>query len=146
MRPIHILLVEDNEGDVFMTIEALEERKIVNKISVVNDGKEAVDFLEKNGEYSNIEYPDLILLDINLPKKNGHEVLSYIKNSDTLKHIPVIMLTTSSSEMDIQMSYQNHANCFITKPVDADDFLKVVLGIENYWISIVTLSKPINEK
>ncbi len=140
MRPIHILLVEDNEGDVFMTIEALQERKIVNKISVVNDGKEAIEFLEKEGRYTTVEYPDLVLLDINLPKKNGHEVLAYIKNSEKLKHIPVIMLTTSSSERDIQMSYQNHANCFITKPVDADDFLKVVSGIENYWVSIVTLS------
>ena len=139
MKPIHILLVEDNDGDVFMTIEALEERRIVNKISVVNDGKEALDFLEKRGTFENAESPDLILLDINLPKKNGHEVLSYIKDSKELKHIPVIMLTTSSSERDIQLSYQNHVNCFITKPVDADDFLKVVCSIENYWVSIVTL-------
>lgn len=145
MKPIHILLVEDNQGDVFMTIEALEERKIVTRISVVNDGKEAIDFLEKNGSYLDAEYPDLILLDINLPKKNGHEVLTHIKNSEKIKHIPVIMLTTSSSEKDIQISYQNHANCFITKPVDAEDFLKVVSGIENFWISIVTLSNNPNE-
>lgn len=139
MRPIHILLVEDNEGDVFMTLEALEERKIVNKVTVVNDGKAAIDFLEKQGDFADVTEPDLILLDINLPKKNGHEVLLYIKNSPDLKHIPVIMLTTSSSEKDIQLSYRNHANCFITKPVDAESFLNVILNIENYWISIVTL-------
>lgn len=139
MRPIHILLVEDNEGDVFMTLEALEERKIVNKVTVVNDGKAAVDFLEKQGDFADVAEPDLILLDINLPKKNGHEVLLHIKNSPVLKHIPVIMLTTSSSERDIQSSYRNHANCFITKPVDAENFLNVILNIENFWISIVTL-------
>lgn len=142
MKPIHILLVEDNEGDVFMTIEALEERKIVNKISVVNDGKQAIDFLEKRGRFTTVEYPDLILLDINLPKKNGIEVLAYIKDSETLKHIPVIILTTSSSDRDIKLSYTNHANSFITKPVNANDFLNVVSSIEKYWISIVTLSSP----
>lgn len=139
MKPIHILLVEDNEGDVFMTLEALGERKIVNKVTVVNDGKAAIDFLEKQGDFADVTEPDLILLDINLPKKNGHEVLLHIKNSPDLKHIPVIMLTTSSSERDIQSSYRNYANCFITKPVDAENFLNVILNIENYWISIVTL-------
>ncbi|MCA2536322.1 MAG: response regulator [Chitinophagaceae bacterium] len=139
MRPIHILLVEDNEGDIFMTIEALEERRIINKISVVYDGKAAIDFLEQKGIYNKVSLPDLILLDINLPKLNGHEVLKYIKCNEKLKHIPVIILTTSSSERDINQSYQHHANCFITKPVEADNFLKVVSGIENYWVSIVTL-------
>ena len=139
MTPIHILLVEDNEGDIFLTVEALEERKIVNKISVVKDGKEAIDFLEKVEGFEDTDQPDLILLDVNLPKKNGHEVLTYIKGHLKLKHIPVIMLTTSSSERDIQKSYANHANCFITKPIDADDFLRVVSSIENYWISIVSL-------
>ena len=139
MTPIHILLVEDNEGDIFLTVEALEERKIVNKISVVKDGKEAIDFLEKVEGFEDTDQPDLILLDVNLPKKNGHEVLAYIKSHLNLKHIPVIMLTTSSSERDIQKSYANHANCFITKPIDADDFLRVVSSIENYWISIVSL-------
>lgn len=139
MRPIHILLVEDNEGDVFMTLEALEERKVVNKVTVVNDGKAAIEFLEKQGNFADVTAPDLILLDINLPKMNGHEVLLHIKNSKDLKHIPVIILTTSSSERDIQLSYRNHANCFITKPVDAENFLNVILNIENYWISIVTL-------
>ena len=139
MKPIHILLVEDNEGDIFLVTEALEEGKIVNKISVTKDGKEAIDFLEKKGKYQNAERPDLILLDINLPKKNGFEVLEHIKSQKNLKQIPVIMLTTSSSEKDISMSYKNHANCFITKPVEVENFLKVVYSIENFWISIVTL-------
>ena len=139
MKPIHILLVEDNEGDIFLVTDALEEGKIVNKVSVIKDGKEAIDFLEKKEKYQNAERPDLILLDINLPKKNGFEVLEHIKSQKNLKQIPVIMLTTSSSEKDISMSYKNHANCFITKPVDVENFLKVVYSIENFWISIVTL-------
>ena len=139
MKPIHILLVEDNEGDIFLVTEALEEGKIVNKISVARDGKEALDFLDKTGKYKNEDLPDLILLDVNLPKKNGHEVLEYIKGKDSLKQIPVIMLTTSSSEKDVLLSYKNHANCFITKPVDVDNFLKVIYSIENFWINIVIL-------
>lgn len=139
MKPIHILLVEDNEGDIFLVTEALEEGKIVNKISVTKDGKDAIDFLEKKGKFQNAEKPDLILLDVNLPKKNGYEVLEHIKSKDHLKQIPVIMLTTSSAEKDILMSYENHANCFITKPVDVENFLKVVYSIENLWINIVTL-------
>ena len=139
MKPIHILLVEDNEGDVFLVTEALEEGKVINKISVTRDGKEAMDFLDKKGKYENIQLPDLILLDINLPKKNGHEVLEYIKEKDELKQIPVIMLTTSSSEKDILLSNKNHANCFITKPVDVDHFLKVIYSIENFWVNIVKL-------
>ncbi len=139
MTPIHILLVEDNEGDIFLVTEALEERKIVNKISIARDGSEAMDFLNKKGKYKDELFPDLILLDINLPKKNGHEVLEYIKGNDLLKTIPVIMLTTSSSESDISRSYKNHANCFITKPVDVDNFIKVIYNIENFWINIVKL-------
>lgn len=139
MKPIHILLVEDNEGDVFLVTEALEEGKVINKMSVTRDGKEAMDFLDKKGKYENIQLPDLILLDINLPKKNGHEVLEYIKEKDELKQIPVIMLTTSSSEKDILLSNKNHANCFITKPVDVDHFLKVIYSIENFWVNIVKL-------
>lgn len=139
MKPIHILLVEDNEGDVFLVTEALEEGKIINKISVTRDGKEAIDFLTKKGKYENEQLPDLILLDINLPKKNGHEVLEYIKEKVELKQIPVIMLTTSSSEKDILLSNKNHANSFITKPVDVDHFLKVIYNIENFWINIVKL-------
>ena len=139
MKPIHILLVEDNEGDVFLVTEALEEGKVINKMSVTRDGKEAIDFLTKKGKYENEQLPDLILLDINLPKKNGHEVLEYIKEKDELKQIPVIMLTTSSSEKDILLSNKNHANCFITKPVDVDHFLKVIYSIENFWVNIVKL-------
>ena len=139
MKPIHILLVEDNEGDIFLVTEALEEGKIVNKISVAKDGKDAMDFLDRKGKHENAATPDLILLDVNLPKKNGHEVLEYIKGQENLKQIPVIMLTTSSAEKDILLSYKNHANCFITKPVDVDSFLKVIYSIENFWINIVAL-------
>lgn len=141
MNSIHILLVEDNEGDILLTTEALSEGRIINNISVARDGKEALDFLEKKDPFENVKTPDLILLDVNLPKKNGHEVLQYIKNKDDLKHIPVIVLTTSSSERDINMSYKNHANCFITKPVEVDDFMKAVAEIENFWINIVQLPR-----
>jgi len=141
MNSIHILLVEDNEGDIFLITEALEEGKIVNKINVTKDGKEAIDFLEKKGKYKNEETPDLILLDVNLPKKNGHEVLEYIKTSENLKQIPVIMLTTSSSDKDVLLSYKNHANCFITKPLDVNNFLTIVSSIESFWINIVKLPK-----
>lgn len=139
MRPIHILLAEDNEGDILLTTEALEEAKIHIKLSVVRDGKEAMDFVGKQGKYTGVPLPDLLLLDVNLPKKNGHEVLKYVKGTQNSKHIPVIMLTTSSSEKDINACYDNHANCFITKPVDANEFLAVVASIENFWISIVKL-------
>ncbi len=139
MNPIHILLVEDNEGDILLTTEALQEGKILNKITVARDGRQAVDFLSKTGEYANAEAPNLILLDINLPKKNGHEVLQFIKTNDKLKLLPVIMLTTSSAERDISMAYNNHANCYITKPVDVDDFMEAVLKMEDFWINIVKL-------
>ena len=139
MKPISILLVEDNEGDVLLTTDALYEGKISNSISVVRDGWEAIQFLEKTGSYTNAVIPDLILLDVNLPKMNGHEVLKVIKSSEKLKHIPVIMLTTSSSEGDIMQSYQNYANCYITKPVETENFMKVITSIEDFWISIVKL-------
>ena len=141
MNLIHILVVEDNEGDIFLIKEALEEGKIVNKISVIKDGKEAIDFLEKKEKYKDEETPDLILLDVNLPKKNGHEVLKYIKTSEDLKQIPVIMLTTSSSDKDVLLSYKNHANCFITKPLDVNNFLTIISGIQNFWMNIVKLPK-----
>lgn len=139
MKPIHILLVEDNEGDILLTTEALEEKKIINKVSVVKDGNKAIDFLNKKNEYKDAELPNLILLDINLPKKNGHEVLQYLKTHDKFRHIPIIMLTTSSSEKDIMMSYKNYANCFITKPVEVNDFIEAVTKIENFWVNIVQL-------
>lgn len=139
MKRIHILLVEDNEGDILLTTDALEEGKIINKVSVVKDGKLAIDFLNNKEPYVDAEIPNLILLDINLPKKNGHEVLKYIKGSEKLRHIPIIMLTTSSSEKDIHEAYNHYANCFITKPVDVDEFMEAVTKIENFWISIVQL-------
>ncbi len=139
MKPIHILLVEDNEGDIVLTREALEEARIITKLSVVRDGKEAMDFLTGQGKYPDAEMPDMMLLDVNLPKKNGHEVLQYVKSNELLKHIPVIMLTTSSSERDVNLSYNYYANCFITKPVEAREFLSAVAAIENFWISVVKL-------
>lgn len=141
MNSVHILLVEDNEGDILLTTEALEERKIVNKISVVRDGKEALDFIFKQGQHAHAEPPDLVLLDVNLPKKSGHEILQTIKENEATTHIPVIMLTTSSSERDINLSYKHHANCFITKPVEVDKFLEAITTIEDFWLSIVTLPK-----
>ena len=139
MKTIHILLVEDNEGDIMLTREALEDAKIFIHLSVVTDGKEAMDFLGKQGKYANADLPDILLLDVNLPKKNGHEVLKYVKEDENLKHIPVIMLTTSSSQKDIDLSYNNYANCYITKPVEAKDFLAIITTIENFWISVVKL-------
>jgi len=141
MKEIHILLVDDNEGDILLTREALEEAKIVNRISVAYDGMEAIRFLKKAPPFTDRDTPDLILLDINLPKMDGKEVLSIIKNDPELKRIPVIMLTTSSSEKDILTSYDNHANCYITKPVDLERFMEVVRTIEDFWISIVKLPK-----
>ena len=142
MHQIHILLVDDNEGDILLTREALDDARIVNKISIAYDGLEAIDFLrEREG---GADVPDLILLDINLPRMNGTEVLEIIKNDPGLKRIPVIMLTTSSAEKDILASYNNHANCYITKPVDLDRFIDVVRTIEDFWISIVKLPKVID--
>jgi CheY-like chemotaxis protein len=141
MNSIHILLVEDNEGDILLTTEAFSNARILSEISVVRDGKQAVDFLTRQGEYANAQLPDLMLLDINLPKKNGHEVLEFVKKDENLKKIPVIMLTTSSSEADIARSYQLHANCYITKPVEVDSFLDMITKIEGFWISIVSLPR-----
>jgi two-component system, chemotaxis family, response regulator Rcp1 len=139
MQQIHILLVDDNEGDILLTREALDDARIVNKISIAYDGLEAIRFLKKKP--MGRDTPDLILLDINLPKMNGTEVLAFIKNDPDLKRIPVIMLTTSCAEKDILASYDNHANCYITKPVDLDRFMNVVRTIEDFWISIVKLPK-----
>lgn len=141
MKNIHILLVEDNEGDILLTTEALEEKKIVNKISVARDGQEALDFVLKQGKFKDAPTPDLVLLDVNLPKKNGHEVLAIIKSTESIQQIPVIMLTTSSSEKDINLSYKHHANCYITKPVEAKAFLEAITSIEDFWLTIVKLPK-----
>ncbi|HSI78370.1 MAG TPA: response regulator [Lunatimonas sp.] len=139
MKRTHLLLVEDNEGDILLTQEALEERNIITEMSVVKDGKEAILFLLREGIYGRAKTPDIILLDINLPKKSGHEVLEFIKTHDDLKQIPVIMLTTSSSDSDIRRSYKNHANCFITKPIEVGDFIKAISVIEDFWFNVVAL-------
>jgi len=139
MAGIHILLVEDNEGDVILTKEALEETRVDYTIDVAIDGDIAMDMLSKSNEFINFKTPDLIFLDINLPKKNGHEVLKFIKTTDRLRHIPVIMLTTSSYEKDINLAYQNYANCFITKCVEMDEFIEAVAKIINFWVYVVKL-------
>jgi CheY-like chemotaxis protein len=139
MKPIHILLVEDNEGDVILTREAFEHTEVPTEISVVKDGKAAMDFLKKEGDYYNVDRPDLMLLDLNLPRKNGFEVLQFVKSDSNLMHIPVIVLSTSSSERDIDKCYEYFANCYITKPVDIEGFFKVISTIENFWLSIVKL-------
>jgi CheY-like chemotaxis protein len=138
-KPIEILLVEDNPGDVRLIREALKEGKVRNTLHVVYDGVEAITFLRKQGEYSGVLRPDLILLDLNLPKKDGREVLAEIKEDENLKRIPVVVLTTSQSEIDILKSYNLHANCYITKPVDLGQFLEVVKSIEDFWLTIVKL-------
>jgi len=145
VKPIEILLVEDNPGDVRLTKEALVDGKVINNLSVVIDGQEAMDFLRKKGKYAKAIRPDLILLDLNLPKKDGREVLQEVKSDPKLKKIPIVVLTTSQAEQDIMMSYEHHANCYITKPVDFGQFIKVVRSVENFWFSIVTLP-PANEK
>ena len=136
---IHILLVEDNEGDILLATEALRAGKIANEISVVKDGQDAIDFLQRTNGYESAIIPDLILLDINLPKIDGKEVLSVIKQDEKLRVIPVVVLTTSSAQEDILDAYYNHANCYITKPVDLDKFLDIVHKIENFWLSVVRL-------
>jgi two-component system, chemotaxis family, response regulator Rcp1 len=139
LRAINILLVEDNPGDVRLTQEVLKEGKIRNTLNVVMDGEEALQYLHKEGKYSNIELPDIILLDLNLPKIDGREVLEQIKKDPKLKRIPVIVLTTSDAQNDIMKVYDNHGNCYITKPVDFDQFINVVKSIEDFWLSIVKL-------
>ncbi len=137
--PVEILLVEDNPGDVRLTVEALNESKIFNNLHIVEDGIEALAFLRKEDKYERKPRPDLILLDLNLPKKDGREVLEEIKKEDPLKRIPVVILTSSSAEEDIMKTYDHHANCFITKPVDINQFIKVVKAISNFWFRIVKL-------
>lgn len=139
MKSIHILLVEDNEGDILLTTEALEESKILNTVSIARDGQEALDYVFRRGKFAEVVEPDIILLDINMPLKNGHEVLQIIKSDERVKHIPVIILTTSSSEKDINLSYQYHANSFISKPVEIDKFLEVIASFEHFWLNIVSL-------
>jgi chemotaxis family two-component system response regulator Rcp1 len=138
-RPVDILLVEDNPGDVRLTLEALRDSKMSNNMNVVEDGAEAMAFLRQEGEYANAPRPDVILLDLNLPKKDGREVLAEIKADKNLRCIPVVVLTTSQAEEDILRTYDLQANCYVTKPLDLDQFIKVVRSIEEFWLTIVKL-------
>lgn len=139
MHEAEILLVEDNPGDVILTIEALKDAKVHNRLSVVRDGIEAMAFLRREGNYENAPRPDLILLDLNLPRKNGREVLAEVKSDEDLKTIPIVILTTSAEEQDVLKAYMLSANCYVTKPVDFQQFTDVVRGIETFWLSIVKL-------
>jgi CheY-like chemotaxis protein len=140
-RPIEILLVEDNPGDVRLTIEALRESKVRNHLSVARDGVEALAFVRREGAHAEAVRPDLILLDLNLPRKDGREVLAELKADPDLKTIPVVILTTSRAEQDVLRSYELQANCYISKPVDLDQFITVVKSIEDFWLTIVTLPR-----
>jgi two-component system response regulator len=141
VEPITVLLVEDNAADVRLTREAFKDAKVYINLHVVSDGLEAMDFLHRQGPYSNAPRPDLILLDLNLPKKGGQEVLEEIKVSTKLKSIPVVILTTSTACEDILRSYRLHANCYISKPVDLEGFLKIVKSIDNFWLTVVLLPR-----
>jgi two-component system, chemotaxis family, response regulator Rcp1 len=138
-RPVEILLVEDNPGDERLTREALKEGKVYSNLHWVKDGVEAMEFLRRQGKYSGVPRPDIILLDLNLPKKDGREVLQDIKNDAELKRIPVVVLTTSKAEEDVLRTYNLHANCYVTKPVDLEKFMVVVKSIDVFWLTVVTL-------
>jgi CheY-like chemotaxis protein len=138
-RPIEILMVEDNPGDVRLTVEALREGKVRNNFHTVADGVQAMAFLRRQGQYAEVPRPDLVLLDLNLPKMDGREVLAEIKKDPDLRRLPVVILTVSKAEQDILKSYNLHANCYITKPVDLDQFLGVVKSIEDFWLTVVML-------
>ncbi len=138
-KTVEILLVEDNPADARLVTEVFKDFKINNKLCHVKDGVEAMDYLHRKGEYSNTSKPDLILLDLNLPRKDGREVLKEIKEDEKLRCIPVVILTTSSAEEDILKTYCNHANCYIIKPVDFDQFIKVIQSIECFWLTMVQL-------
>lgn len=140
-KPIEILLVEDNPADVRLTQEALREGKVRNNLHVARDGVEALEFLRRQGKFAGAPRPDLVLLDLNLPRKDGREVLAQVKDDNELKTIPIVVLTTSSAEIDILRSYSLHANCYITKPVDLEQFVKVVRTIDDFWLTVVRLPK-----
>jgi two-component system, chemotaxis family, response regulator Rcp1 len=137
--PIEILLVEDNPGDARLAMEALKDSKLLNNIHHVVDGEQAIDFLRREGDFQDAPRPDIVLLDLNLPRKDGREVLADIKNDPKLQMIPVVVLTTSEAEQDIVQSYRLHANCYITKPVDLDKFLHIIDSMQDFWLSIVRL-------
>ena len=143
-KPIEVLLVEDSPGDVRLTREAFKKAKVLINLHVASDGTQAMAFLKREEGHANAPRPDLVLLDLNLPKKDGREVLGEIKESPSLKSIPVVILTTSASEADILKSYQLHANCYITKPVDLKGFLNVVKSIDNFWLSVVKLPHEVS--
>ena len=138
-RPIEILLVEDNPGDVRLTQEALKEGKVMNVLNTVENGEEALAYLHRQGAYAQTTRPDLILLDLNLPRKSGQEVLGEIKDDPDLRRIPVVILTVSEAEQDIVKSYNLHANCYITKPVNLEQFMEVIKTIEDFWLTVVML-------
>jgi CheY-like chemotaxis protein len=137
--PIEVLLVEDDPGDVLMTQEAFEEHKVRNNLAVVNDGAEAIAYLRREGQYADAARPDLVLLDLNLPRRDGREVLAEIKGDPDLRQIPVVVLTTSQADEDIVRSYQLHANAYVTKPVDFDRFISVIRQIDEFFVSVVKL-------
>ena len=139
MRSIEILLVEDNPGDARLTIEAMREAKVRNRMHVVEDGVQAMEFLRRQGNFGDVPRPDLILLDLNLPRKDGREVLAEVKADPNLKRIPVVILTTSRAEEDVIRAYDLHANCYVTKPVDLVQFMKIVAQIDEFWVKVVTL-------
>lgn len=139
MRPIEMLLIEDNPGDARLAIEALKDAKVHNNLHWVQDGVEAMDFLRRKGNYSDAPRPDVILLDLNLPKKDGREVLADVKADEDLRRIPVVILTISDAEEDVIKTYNLHANCYIRKPIDLDQFVAVVKAIEDFWLTIVKL-------
>jgi len=140
-RSIEILLVEDNPGDARLTIEAMREAKVRNRMHVVEDGVEAMAFLRRQGRFGEAPRPDLILLDLNLPRKDGREVLAEVKADPALKRIPVVILTTSRAEEDVLRAYDLHANCYVTKPVDLAQFMKIVSQIDEFWVKVVTLPR-----
>ena len=139
VRTIEMLLVEDNPGDVRLTLEALREAKIKNTVRVVSDGVEAMEYLRKEGKYADVLRPDLVLLDLNLPKISGYQILSIIKSEDSLRKIPVVVLSISSSEKDIEESYNLSANCYVTKPLDLNEFIDVFERIQSFWLRTVKL-------
>ena len=145
-KPVEILLVEDNPGDIRLTEEALRESRVSNNLHKVENGVEAMAFLRRRGKYADAAHPDLVLLDLNLPLKDGREVLEEIKSDEQLKRIPVIVLTTSSAEVDILHTYDNHGNAYITKPIDLDQFVKAIKAIEDFWFKVVMLPGTKNER
>ena len=138
-RPIDILLVEDSPSDTDLTVEALSAGKVANRLSIVEDGVQAMEFLHRQGRYADAPRPDLILLDLNLPRKDGREVLAEVKADESLRNIPIVVLTTSQAEQDVLRAYSLHANCYVTKPVDFGQFIEVIRSIEDFWLTIVKL-------